>query len=531
MPAPVDLLKPGTWPLPVRFAVPIAGVALLVVLFLYPSPSAPAVRSLLAASEPVAADPAVVRARVERNRLSSTSDAEDLQVTVQNTGTAPLTNLKLQLVAPGFTVQRDGDSLPVHSAGFPDPPAALAFGEDYTFHVRVQPAALSGSYGMTAVVSWKRSTAVPALGAPASSPGIKPTVSEAASGGRTLFLGPVLFDGSLGSARFGRLGQRLASALKDLTLPVLLLLLTNYFTRRQDDRAKTDRKAQEARDKADRDAQDVREKADRNAQTERAEQQQVRELLLGRVMDYAEQAYLPMLSAASGAVDECDALCRGAGGDPLLAVYFLLKLQIVFDRQRKGKGGIFLKSLEAERIVTAAWVVGRVAIRAVWTPDDVQAASVKAGLLEDFATFRTLDPVIFQGAVDRLQAWISREPAGAFDRHGPMEGFLGAVDVLQAVLRYETNRPLMKYWYEEEPMWDFRLPRSVLPATRTYRGRLQCTWSSCARRCRHTADGSSKCLFEKAKTPLRLSGSPGFQCHDSSSRSKVLLSSMPFKPN
>jgi hypothetical protein len=182
------------------------------------------------------------------------------------------------------------------------------------------------------------------------------------------------------------------------------------------------------------------------------------------VMDYAELMYLPAMSAATSALIECDALCAQTGGDPIRAVYFLLKLQVCFDRHRKNKGGsIFLKSLEAERIVQAAWVLSRVAIEELFTGDELRDAALQPDMLNDIETFRKHRTEFCKPVIEKLQGWIQQGAGSAFANRGDLRGYLGALDALQAILRYETNRPLMVYWYEEAPIWEFKLAQTILP--------------------------------------------------------------------
>jgi len=75
--------------------------------------------------------------------------------------------------------------------------------------------------------------------------------------------------------------------------------------------------------------------------------------------------------------------------------------------------------------------------------------------------------VAFADAEKRVKAWILNDTTEGLAKYGKFEDYLGALDVIQAVLRYEINRPFWDNWYEhpvgEEMPWKFDQTATCFP--------------------------------------------------------------------
>jgi hypothetical protein len=228
------------------------------------------------------------------------------------------------------------------------------------------------------------------------------------------------------------MGRRFDALLKDLTLPLLLAALGAFFAGRQS-RRDADRRTQES---------------------EQAERQDVHHLLLTRVMDLAEQHYLLFVNHARLILIEADKIHGNkpdAAPDKLfLQVLFLLKRMEVF---RLTKGGIFFTSRAGERTVGAAWYLLKTKMYAA-LGDEKAAAVLKVVSSDwDYATYKAklADKT---NCADLDQAWIEFEKwlKEAETSNAPTGSFwqiLGTVDAFQAVMAFEADQALSKYWYEE----------------------------------------------------------------------------------
>jgi hypothetical protein len=466
---------------PVRSAIALGAVVCLVVLLLFPAaPDSHPSQSIVRAMEVKSAQ-VRVEARLDSNRLEDDS-ADTLRVTVLNDSLQPLTSLHLGLSAPGFALEQK--SLPCrHLDGSVSPDQPLPSHQSCEFAVPLSAAARSGLYGITAVVDWRQSDT---------------------AGRATLILGPVTIDRSLGAAKWTRLARRLALVLKDLTLPIIVAILGAWFTTRQGQQEAQRRKDETDRENARRDRetalQDARiaaekdrelariaaekeadlrridaerdkEDARRVAQTAQVERQEVRRLLLTRVMELAEQHYLPFVTHARVILIEAgkirDKKPDAAPDKLFLHVLFLLKRMDIF---RLTKGGIFFKTRGGERAVGAAWYLLKVGIYSALGDENTASALKLVRIKWDYATYKTqlttLDP-----AWTEFQSWLA-EPENSTKPTGSFWQILGILDAFQAVMLFEADKPLSTYWYEEDSAPTFLLPAPTLfyklPSTNLY---------------------------------------------------------------
>ena len=444
-------------------------LVILAALFLYPGAvpkSTPLVSRIAATTD----RPVEIQARLERSVLDNQTVPDRLDVLVTNYGAAPLTKLQLTLVAPGFAMP---EGQPKEAAL---PQDGLKTGQTFLFQAPMQAAAGSGSYSIASQVSWV----------------------DKAQHARTVTVGPVLFDGRFGAARWARLGTRSAALVKDLALPLLLLILTTIFATRQSRKEALDRIAEanaadakrlaevaaaEARRvaevaaaaaKADADmkaadakklAEEALERIRQDEERKREERLQVTRLLLERVMDLAQTYYLPIVAAAKLAFRDIQR-CKDspASAEYAKVTYDLFRIIHLFDVFRKEKGGLFLRSFDGEYVAWYSWELAKETFVAILTRDLVNLCIADKELLGSYGSYLN-GKAPFDDAEKRVKAWILNDAGMA--KHGKFEDYLGALDVIQAVLRYEINRPFWDNWYEhpagEEMPWKFDQPTTCFP--------------------------------------------------------------------
>jgi hypothetical protein len=445
-----------------KWSIGAAVVAcLLFLLFFSPSPELQPSQSIIRSTELKSAQ-VRVQARLDRNRLED--DSQDLLlITVLDDGDQPLTGLHLSLIAPGFAL--DQSRLPCTAD------AAASTGQvsphrSCEFQVALSPAARSGVYGIAAIVDWRRVDV---------------------TGRSTLLLSPVTIDRNWGAAQRGRLGRRVTAALKDLTLPIIIVVLGAFLNRRQNDREteriKREKEAERLRLEADRerdqaridaekfanqqriDADKDKEELQRLARSEQDERQQVLRLLLTRVMGLAQQHYLPFVSHAKLILIEAGKIQRGElDAEPdkvFLQVLFLLKRMEVF---RLSKGGIFFKTRSGERAVSAAWILLKLNLYAA-IGDIHTAAALKIVESDwDYHTYKTKLGELDE-AWKQFESWL-KQPEQSAGARGSFWQMLGTLDAFQAVMSYEADRVLSKHWYEEEGKLDFVLDAPTILYTK-----------------------------------------------------------------
>jgi hypothetical protein len=412
---------PTKTPNKTRWYILAAALAVLVALgicilaLFFPEAPDPHPRQSLVRLLTVKSAPLRLQARLERNRLEDESP-DPLQVAVLNDSDLPLKGLHLALSAPGFALDQQNLACK-DSAGTatvdPLPPH-----QSCRFDIDLSPAARSGTYGITAYLDWNRVQ-----------------VADHA----TLLMGPVTIDRDWGAAKWTRMGRRLVTTLKDLTLPILLVGLGATFASRQ---SRRDRKR-------------------RKQESEQAERQDVHHLLLTRVMELAEQHYLLFVNHARLILNESGKILgKKPDADPeklFLQVLFLLKRMEVF---RLSKGGIFFKDRPGERTVGAAWFLLKTRMYAALGDKETAEALAVVKSDWDYATFKSkfhkLTP-----AWTNFQNWLA-PPENSTAPTGSFWQMLGTVDAFQAVMAFEADLALSKYWYEEDGKVVFLRPEPTV---------------------------------------------------------------------
>ncbi|HEY2860004.1 MAG TPA: hypothetical protein VGJ21_16400 [Terracidiphilus sp.] len=407
-----------------------------------------------------------IQAIMDRNHFEDDSPGT-LQFTVQNDSAQPIANLSLALSAPGFAI--DQSNLVCEGVTTQGPDRQLLPQASCHCKVDLLPAARSGSYGVTVYANWNQ-----AHGAQRAS----------------LLVGPVGIDRAWGAARWTLAFRRLGNLLKDLTLPLLLAGLGAVFASRQSDREaqrrrdesqrETDRAArekkmeedrieaerlrQEALIAAEKEAEKIRiaadrarEEARRIAEAEEAERQEVRRLLLERVMALAEQHYLPFVGIARLILNEADKIATGRADASAEKLFFqVLLLLRRMETFKLTKGGIFFSSRDGERAVGAAWYLLRIGMYAALGDAEVAQALKVVKSDWDYATYLAEFPKL-DALWKKFQAWLA-EPLLSTALSGSFWQILGTVDAFQAVMAFEADKALTKYWYDnEQGRVEFRL--------------------------------------------------------------------------
>lgn len=423
----------------------IATLLFLLALFFYPEQPAFRVRSLVARAAPSKDRPVEVEARLDKNLFEHKGEQSTLLVTVtnrtpatQNTENTPTVNalsgIKVFVDAPGFktdTATAPKQATPVNTPFNCAPLKNVAGGAQHilpmgascTAQLSLSADERSGSSAITIFVDWNG-------GAP-----------EEAS----LSLGPVKFDSIFGAARWNRLGRRCAQVLRDLMIPIVLAFIGIWFNRKQDDR-------EEARHKAEQ---------------EEADRQQVRVLLLKTVMRLAKEYYLPIVAEAKAVVLEGKKE-NAARSIDLLFFHFLLLLKRI-DSLKMKEGAVFFQKRFGEAAIGYAWTILRAASYGV-LGEELLSAALSEVVKADWEYVRFVEArrkLIKLRA--RFEQWLEPQqvidPKDTCHVYGSFDRYLGVIDVLQAVFRFEADRALSEGWYEEDSKIVFKMAApTTIPA-------------------------------------------------------------------
>jgi hypothetical protein len=372
----------------------IAGTTVVIcaALFFAPEKITP-LSSALFARDPYAKESHVdVGARLDRNILSK-GDQAILEVNIQNNNTDPLTEFHASITAPGFEwSQRNAEK---QLSG------SVPAGSSLSAAIPLRAMARSGTYTVSVFYSWTK----------------KSRYSSSVS------LGPLKMEGLFSQDHWSRFLGRGNQLIKDLTLPIVLAVLAYYFQLQQ-----------KARD----------------------ERQQVRQNILSLVMTLAERHYMPIVTSALNVIQHYQKL---KDKDPVTSpeevffdVMFLLKRM---DYLRRDKGQIFFQDNAAESIARQAWFVVRNKLRSVLADDkskfpeeQVELALQKIGNDDRFSDSKRYW-LHLQTSFTGFQKWLAADPT-------EFEQYLDVVDVIQAVFRYEANRPFFDHWYGGQKKLDLK---------------------------------------------------------------------------
>lgn len=420
----------------------IAVALILVFLFLFPaSPDTHPIESLVRISDLKSAQIRVI-ARLQRNRLEDDS-ADLLEIEVENNSATSLDAPHIHLTAPGFSLDaNDPDfaqqqqSLPCFDE-FGKTVSSVPSRQSCRFKVLLKPACQSGAYGVTTFVNW----------------GVKDSAGES-----ILLLAPVTIDRTWSAARFVQAAKRFGSLLKDLALPIMLAILGAFFAKRQSD-LEANRKSEEARIESERTEKEKQAENKRiEADKEQAERQEVGRLLLNRILDLAQNHYLPFVSQAKSVLIEAKKNRDSTSDADFEKLFFhlllLLKHMEIFRLQA---GGVFFKRRDGETAMSAAWFLLKTYAYKGLGGDEVIAHALR--IVEsnwDYVTYKhVLNGSFLRDAWTSFKNWRgvaedSKEESGSFWQ------IVGVIDAFQAIASFEADYAF-KYWYEKE-----RDPKSKL---------------------------------------------------------------------
>ena len=274
-------------------------------------------------------------------------------------------------------------------------PVSLPAGSSATAFVPLKALANSGSYNIFLFYSWNK----------------KSRYSSAVS------IGPIKMAGVFGLDSWNRFLARGSQLIKDLTLPIVLAVLGYYFQLKQKNRD---------------------------------ERQEVRQNILPLVMNLAERHYMPIVRSARLLIVDYNSHQSGAGGAPIDKVFFdVMFLLKRMDYLRRDKGQIFFQDSAAEAIAGDAWFILREKLLLVLGDLQVGLALQKIGNDDGYAEFAGKRyQYLLQPAFSGFQTWIASDP-DEFKR------YLKLVDLLQAIFRYEANRPFAEHWYNAKKVFTF----------------------------------------------------------------------------
>lgn len=345
------------------------------------------------------------------------SRALRLWVLFENRSKADVRNLRfLVFYTPGFdkTGKCWAQEAPAcRPSAIPDRPylglpKSLKPGESAVVFARLKPKSWYGYHGASGVLAWQD-----ADGKTWQRAVVLPAVPVSSDRGRVL--------ASLGKS---------IDLLKDLALPIALLLFGTYLQRR-------DRERENAEKERDRDRQ--------TEQDERARQQTLlREtwtLMLPKVHAYAEAHYMPLIVSIEG--------FRNPKKDETERFFELLRLLRRARKFAQTVGGLFFKSRKGEDLAGDTWGLFLQKVRRALVREDLERAMLVIDPDENYASFldklKTGDHSALLGRLrKRLVTW---EGSKDFEREAAF------ADLYGHVLFYEMNRPY-EIWYGEPAQLD-----------------------------------------------------------------------------
>lgn len=391
-----------------RWSVIVAAAVLFLLgLFFYPEQPEFRVRSLVARTTPSKDRPVEVEARLDTNLLEEKGASDELQVTVTNrepaTAQEPVTlsGLTVEVQAQGFDVKKGPQ--PCEQKG--TTPAALERDQSCTAQIKLTTLERSWTSAVTVLVDYKGGDAQQEI---------------------SLALGPVKVDGPFGAARWNRLGRRLAQVLRDLAIPIVLALIGIWFNR---------------------------------AQNKRADRQQVRVLLLKTVMDLEKNHYLPIVSVTVSILTQVN-----KGGQPIdrdKLFFYVLMLLKRMDHLKRKEGGVFFEKRPGEYAAHHAWLILREAMYGVLSESSISNALTNTvGIQWEYANFLRAEQQL-RPLREQFEKWLAEPGQNSPKDHpsliyGQFKRYLGVLDAIQAIFRFEGDRPLSEGWYEEEAKINFR---------------------------------------------------------------------------
>jgi hypothetical protein len=401
----------------------VAAVALA--LYFYPAREAGVTQPVFGFAHPTP-DSTLV-ATLSTNAIQSRTEEVELRLEASRDPTAQLGNITVCIEAPGFRVDGGDSCVAVTAAD-----RSVSGTSQRPVSIKLIPTSSSGKYRLLLNASWARYVPRQAKETKKSTKTQASTEDCLAQGSNCLALlermlipvGPV----SVEIDRWGRFASRVTIFVKDMALPIILLVLgvqLNNLTAKRDRR----RAAIEA----------AHDRARKEQEREQDEDRQIVRILLPKVMDLASKYYLPMTWNAERFVM---ASAKGTESAQEL-VFHLLNFFVVARGLKEHAGGIFLKDLDGEKIFVAGNRILRVlSVEAAGGEAEFTYALDKLAATAPKGKWPRLADVQSPKteAWTKLEVWVKSLDATN------LRGVRYFFNALRGVLRYESNSPYFN-WY------------------------------------------------------------------------------------
>lgn len=435
-------------------AIAIAGL----ILYFFPSRDSGVTQAVFGFVHPTPGS--TLQATLSINTIRAQDDTENLTLEASREPDAQIGDMTVCIDAPGFRMDTN------HPCQAVDIVNRVASDESRAASVvKLIPVTSDGTYKLLLTVSWtqyepkKAASAVGQKGKTktATANCLKdPANCTAEKKNAVLPLGPVRIE----IGRSGRFASRLIVFIKDMALPIILLVLgvqLNNLTAERDRR----RLAVET----------AKEQVRKDMEREQDEDRQIVRILLPKVMELASKYYLPLTWNAERFVM---ASATGMGQTEEL-VFHLVNFFIVARGLKESAGGIFMKDLEGEKI----FVNGNRILRAI----SVEAAGGEVAFTYVLDRLASRAP---KGRWPRLsdvqspkeEAWMELESwVKKLDEKGN-ENEASAIrylfNALRGVLRYESNAPYFNWYHGTGAPITFALVEEIQePDDNVFGGGLQ----------------------------------------------------------
>jgi hypothetical protein len=404
----------------------IACAMLLTLLYFFPSEEKGVSRPVLAIAKPARGSSLV--ATLENNILNGASADTITFEAAADPGTA-IENMTVCVHAPEFTFQPENGCIPVRvyskgDAVVPHTPVAI----------QLIPKDTSGSFKVLVSASWTRYVPSPQAASPGKHPAGKATIACSEdpqscvpiAEKQVMTLGPI----KLGIDKWRRFFSRLWRFLKDLSLPIILIVLANWLS------------AKSAKDD---------------------EEKQIAHILLPKVMRLSGHYYLPLTLNAAIFVDPSGP----APGTPAELSFCLMSFFLVARSLKETEGAVFFKDRAAERIFALAnnMIRERVLIALGDRNGDEchfteclnhLGSRVPAG---ERRWPRTADrpAAAVPASWDKLENWLKNMPTEEF------QAIRFLFHVLAEVVRFESNAPYTDWYTNSLTANVFELDEDIRP--------------------------------------------------------------------
>jgi hypothetical protein len=438
-------------------------IAILPVLYFFPSEPTTVSRPLLAVAVPAPGSSLV--ATLESNTLDAARE-DSISFTADAAPGTRIENMTVCVSAPEFTLDPTSGctSVKIRSKSDTAAPTAAAV-------IHLVPKGSSGRYTLLLNASWIRYAPRPQPAAPqpgtASAAGVSQvpaTSCDAPSAGciplaesRAMTLGPV----DLGVDRLTRFAGRLSRFLKDLTLPIILIVLANWLTSVSAERDRK-REASEAALREERERkQGEEQERERKLEREQEEEKQIAHILLPKVMRLAGHFYLPLTL-------NCIGFVKPSRSNPRELSFSLFSFFLVARSLKEKEGGVFFKDMAAEQIFAIANNLIRDLVVGVVGDEDRFTECLN--YLDSWVPQgQRRWPRLAERTGEAPASWVRLEDWLAGLEKPKFEAMRFVFNSLAGVIRYESNAPF-SYWYSNSSAENlFKLAQEIpAPASEVF---------------------------------------------------------------